>query len=194
MKYSFINSSGFLARLDIGNPLALDENLLELLGADFAVDLKHHLDVFLLKRAHIHGLFAGPARLVFIVFEELDSVGQLEAEIDDAHQPGLVDHAEVFGKVLLDQAQNRNLDVGDHADFGVFGHLRQYRPVGQRQLEKLGFVTGLEFDQKVVQVAPEFRVRVGRGKGGERDQHQRQALGGFTLQSFQTLQKDGAGR
>ena len=183
-----------------GNPLAcaitmealqvvLDENLIELRRPHLAADLGDHLDVFLLKGAVFHRLFPGLAGLAFELFEELDGVGQLERQINFPEQPGLVDHAEIFGVVLLDQAQDRDLDIADHPHFGLFRHLDQDGAVGQRQFVDFGFVAALVIDQEIIQVAPEILFFIGGGNGAERNQHQRQALGGLALQAVQALQE-----
>ncbi|MEE8468879.1 MAG: glycine cleavage system aminomethyltransferase GcvT, partial [Planctomycetota bacterium] len=51
-------------------------------AAGFAVDLEDHFDVVLLQPTESRALFTGFAGLAFIMFEELDGVGELEPEID----------------------------------------------------------------------------------------------------------------
>ena len=80
----------------------MDEDLLELLRPDLAVDLGDHFDVVFLQPTESRALFPGFAGLAFVMFEELDGVGELQPEIDDPEQTGLIDHAEIFRKVALD--------------------------------------------------------------------------------------------
>ena len=73
---------GFLAGLDVGHPLVLDEDLLELLRPDLAVDLEDHFDVVFLQPTESRALFPGFAGLAFVMFEEFYGIGELEPEID----------------------------------------------------------------------------------------------------------------
>ena len=169
---------GRLARFDDGDLLMLDEHLGEGRRADLLVDRDDALDIGLVEPAP-DLLLGGLGGLVFdflflldIAFEKLDRVGHLETQVDIAQQARLIDHAETFREVGLNQPQQFHLEIGEQADLIEFAHLDQHRPVRPRQGIKTAIVPSSVADQHAGEVIPEGVVGIARRQHAERNQQQ----------------------